>query len=126
MRVKRNFDRIWIAMEKPLVKWGPGPNWVHCPYSQTDECIPFGDPRTSTETMANAEDLKATATAAVDALSVDLNGISESIWNNPELGKIIHLDTLLLGYVTMKKEGFECAAVENMYVPFEVYATIRA
>ena len=26
MRVKRNFHRIWIAMEKPLVKWGPS----HC------------------------------------------------------------------------------------------------
>ena len=25
MRVKRNFHRIWIAMEKPLVKRGPGP-----------------------------------------------------------------------------------------------------
>ena len=24
MRVKRNFHRIWIAMEKPLVKQGPG------------------------------------------------------------------------------------------------------
>ena len=24
MRVKRNFHRIWIAMEKALVKWGPG------------------------------------------------------------------------------------------------------
>ena len=25
VRVKRNFHRIWIAMEKPLVKRGPGP-----------------------------------------------------------------------------------------------------
>ena len=24
VRVKRNFHRIWIAMEKPLVKWAPG------------------------------------------------------------------------------------------------------
>ena len=28
VRVKRNFHRIWIAMEKPLVKRGPGP-FVH-------------------------------------------------------------------------------------------------
>ena len=27
MRVKPNFHRIWIAMEKPLVKRGPGRNW---------------------------------------------------------------------------------------------------
>ena len=28
MRVKRNFHRNWNAMEKPLVKWGPGPVWL--------------------------------------------------------------------------------------------------
>ena len=30
MRVKRNFHRIWIAMEKPLVKRGPGYASQHC------------------------------------------------------------------------------------------------
>ena len=28
--MKRNFHRIWIAMEKLLVKRGPGPQWVSC------------------------------------------------------------------------------------------------
>ena len=28
MRAKRNFHRIWIAMEKPLVKRGPEPQTV--------------------------------------------------------------------------------------------------
>ena len=27
MRVKRNFNQIWIAMEKTLVKWGLGQQW---------------------------------------------------------------------------------------------------
>ena len=34
MRVKRNFHRIWIAMEKPLVKRGPAWWLLHVSYMQ--------------------------------------------------------------------------------------------
>ena len=34
MRAKLNFHHIWIVMEKLLVKWSPGPEWVNPPFSQ--------------------------------------------------------------------------------------------